>query len=71
MQATYEREFTHLSAYGPHAFGWKMSDLSPEGVVGNAAAATAEAGEAILDHAAGGLAELLYDVARFYLSRLT
>ncbi len=71
MQAVYEREFSHLRAYGPHAFGWKMSDLSSEGVVGNAAAATAEAGEMILDHAARGLAELLDDVARFDLSRLT
>ena len=70
MQAVYEREFTHLRAYGPHAFGWKMSDLSPEGVVGNAAAATALAGEAILDHAARGLVELLKDVARFDLGML-
>ncbi|WP_421926874.1 creatininase family protein [Neoaquamicrobium sediminum] len=71
MQAVYGREFSHLRAYGPHAFGWKMSDLSSEGVVGNAAAATAEAGEMILDHAARGLAQLLDDVARFDLSRLT
>ncbi len=71
MQAVYGREFSHLRAYGPHAFGWKMSDLSSEGVVGNAAAATAEAGEMILDHAAQGLAELLDDIARFDLSRLT
>lgn len=67
MQAIYEREFAHLRAYGPHAFGWKMRDLSPEGVVGNAAAATALAGEAILDHAARGVVELLTDVARFDL----
>jgi creatinine amidohydrolase len=71
MQAVYGREFSHLRAYGPHAFGWKMSDLSSEGVVGNAAAATAEAGEKILDYAAQGLAELLDDIARFDLSRLT
>lgn len=67
-QAEYERNFRHLRAYGPHAFGWKMSDLSPEGVVGDAAAATVEAGEAILDHAARGFVELLRDVARFDLS---
>lgn len=67
MQAVYEREFSHLRAYGPHAFGWKMSDLSPDGVVGNAAAANAEAGEMILDHAAKGIIELLEDVARFDL----
>ncbi|MGQ2905166.1 MAG: creatininase family protein [Neoaquamicrobium sediminum] len=70
MQAVYEREFSHLRAYGPHAFGWKMSDLSPDGVVGNAAAANAEAGEMILDHAAKGIIELLEDVARFDLRML-
>ena len=69
-QAGFERDFRHLRAYGPHAFGWKMGDLSPDGVVGNAAAATADAGEAILDHAARGFVELLDDVARFDLSAL-
>jgi creatinine amidohydrolase len=53
-QIRFARDFTHLRAYGPHAFGWKMGDLSPDGVVGNAAAATAEAGERILEHAVAG-----------------
>jgi creatinine amidohydrolase len=70
MQAVYEREFSHLRAYGPHAFGWKMSDLSPDGVVGNAGAANAEAGEMILNHTAKGIIELLVDVARFDLRML-
>jgi creatinine amidohydrolase len=69
-QADFARSFTHLRAYGPHAFGWKMSDLSPDGVTGNAAAATPEAGERILDHAVSGFLELLADVDRFDLSRL-
>ena len=69
-QSRYIDEFRHLRAYGPHAFGWKMSDLNPAGVAGNAAAATAEAGEAILDHAARGVLELLEDVARFELGQL-
>ena len=69
-QARFEEDFTHLRAYGPHAFGWKMRDLSPEGVVGDAASATAQAGEAILDHAAAGFVALLHDVARFDLSIL-
>ena len=69
-QAGFENDFAHLRAYGPHAFGWKMSDLNPDGVTGNAAGATAEAGEAILDHAAAGFAELLRDVSRFDLSTL-
>ncbi len=69
-QEGFERDFRHLRAYGPHAFGWKMADLSPQGVTGNAAAAAAAGGEAILDHAARGFAELLHDVARFDVSTL-
>lgn len=67
-QEGFATQFQHLRAYGPHAFGWKMGDLSSEGVTGNAAAATAAAGEAILTHAARGFVELLEDVARFDLS---
>ncbi|QKV20746.1 creatininase family protein [Oricola thermophila] len=63
-QADYVREYTHLRAYGPHAFGWQMSDLSEIGAVGNAAGATAEIGEKILDHAVEGLFELLKDVEK-------
>jgi creatinine amidohydrolase len=47
-----------------------MADLSAAGVAGNAAAATAAAGEAILDHAARGFVELLDDVALFDISAL-
>lgn len=67
-QSRFEKDFTHLRAYGPHAFGWKMSDLSLAGVAGNAAAATADKGERILDHAVAGLADLMRDVAKFDLS---
>ena len=69
-QAGFERDFTHLRAYGRHAFGWKMQDLSPIGVVGNAAAATAEIGDRLLEGSARGFIELLQDVARFDLTRL-
>lgn len=66
-QSEFARQFTHLRAYGPHAFGWMMRDLNPEGVAGNAARATAEAGEVILDRAVNGFVELLQDVDRFDL----
>lgn len=66
-QGLFERDFTHLRAYGPHAFGWKMSDLNPDGAAGNAAAATAAKGEAILDHAVSGLVALLKDIRAFDL----
>lgn len=66
-QSRFISEFKHLRAYGPHAFGWKMSDLNPQGVAGNAAAATAEKGERLIRHAIAGLVELLEDVQRFDL----
>ena len=64
-QSDFAERFRHLRAYGPHAFGWKMADLNPKGVAGNALAATAEKGERLLDHAVGGLVELLEDVHDF------
>lgn len=64
-QMDFIARFRHLRAYGPHAFGWKMRDLNAAGVVGNAAAATAELGEALLEHAARGFSELLLDVDTF------
>ncbi|MCR4264920.1 creatininase family protein [Nitratireductor sp. ZSWI3] len=70
-QARFRRDFKHLRAYGPHAFGWMMRDLAPEGVVGNAAAATADAGERIIDHAVTGFIELLTDIDRFDLAHFT
>ncbi|MBA3043141.1 MAG: creatininase family protein [Alphaproteobacteria bacterium] len=64
-QSDYAARFTHLRAYGPHAFGWKMSDLNRQGVTGNAKAATAEKGEKLIDHAVDGLIALLRDVQAF------
>ena len=68
QQSDFIARFKHLRAYGPHAFGWMMSDLAADGVVGNAAAAKPELGNRILDHAASGFVELLEDVARFDLT---
>lgn len=64
-QSDFMRDYTHLRAYGPHAFGWKMSDLNPDGAAGDATAATAEKGELLIAHAVRGLAELVADVDRF------
>jgi creatinine amidohydrolase len=69
-QSDFSRDFTHLRAYGPHAFGWKMSDLNPTGVAGNAEAATAQRGEQLVAHAVKGIIELLEDVARFDVGML-
>lgn len=69
-QKKWLHENRYLHAYGRHAFGWKMQDLNCEGVVGNAAAATAEKGDALLTHACTGLLELLEEVDRFDLAQL-
>jgi creatinine amidohydrolase len=69
-QTDYIKKFRHLRAYGPHAFGWKMSDLNPDGVTGNASAASAEKGERLIDHAVDGLIELLQDVDEFDVAAL-
>ncbi|MBB4304451.1 creatinine amidohydrolase [Rhodobium orientis] len=68
-QETFAEDFRHLRAYGPARFGWRSDDLNPAGVVGDARLASAEAGRAILDHAAGGFLELLADVDRFDADR--
>ncbi|MEL6968294.1 MAG: creatininase family protein [Pseudomonadota bacterium] len=65
-QSDFETRFTHLRAYGPHAFGWKMQDLNADGVTGDAGAATVELGEALLQRAVDGLVRLLDDVGRFH-----
>jgi creatinine amidohydrolase len=67
-QTEFAHRFGHLRAYGPHAFGWMMRDLNPDGAAGNAAAATAQKGELLIDHAVGGLVELVEDVFAFDLS---
>ncbi|MBB6508410.1 creatinine amidohydrolase [Rhizobium soli] len=64
-QTDFAKDFRHLRAYGPHAFGWKMSDLNAKGAAGNATAATAERGEQLVTHAVKGIIELLRDVERF------
>lgn len=65
LQKDLSERAKYLRAYGPHAFGWKMRDLNPDGVTGNAARATAETGEALLNHAADGFVALLQDVDAF------
>lgn len=69
-QQKFAENFKYLRAYGPHAFGWKMSDLNRQGVAGNAEAANAAAGEKLIAHAVEGLKELLEDISRFDCSIL-
>lgn len=52
-------------------YGWMMQDLQPFGVAGNAAAASAEKGRALVAEAARRLAKLIGEIARFDASALT
>jgi creatinine amidohydrolase len=65
-----ERNFAHLGLGPGGRIGWQAQDLNPAGAVGNATAATAETGRAIIDHVAARLVELLADVHRFPVSLL-
>jgi len=51
-----------LGAEKPAGFGWMAQDLNPQGACGNAAAASAEKGRALLDHQAARLVQLLAEV---------
>lgn len=53
-----------LRIVGPVSAGWMMDDLNPDGAAGNAAAATEEAGRALIEHAAARYAKLLEEVSR-------
>jgi creatinine amidohydrolase len=70
-QEEFTRQFDHLRAHGPVQFGWKAEELNPAGVVGNAAAATAEKGRAVVDHQARAFVELARDVDGFDPGRLS
>lgn len=50
--------------------GWQMQDYHPEGAAGNAGAATAEKGRALIDAAAQQLALMLQEISRLPLSTL-
>src|ERR1700722_2403076 len=57
-----------LTPEGGVGFGWETQDLHPAGALGEASAATAELGAAILEHQAARLATLLDEVRRFDLN---
>src|SRR6185295_1111307 len=57
-----EREYTHLRADFPAGFGWMTQDLNVSGAAGDASLATAQKGEAALQHGARAFVALLNDV---------
>ncbi|HEY0184974.1 MAG TPA: creatininase family protein, partial [Rhodopila sp.] len=64
-----ERETTTslLTPEGAVGFGWETQDLNPDGALGDARAATAAMGAAILEYQAARLALLLQEVSSFDL----
>jgi creatinine amidohydrolase len=60
----YARDFKFLSITNTGKIGWQMQDLHACGAAGNAANATAEKGEQILEFVSDRLVELLAEVAR-------
>ena len=63
-----EKSFELLRQTGRHAFAWVAGDLNPHGVVGNAAAATAEKGRATAKFQAEGFVRLLRDIRKARLA---
>jgi creatinine amidohydrolase len=64
------RDFPILGNGRSAKLGWAIEDYNPEGAAGNAAAASAEKGRALVDAAAAQLALLLAEVSRLPLSTL-
>jgi creatinine amidohydrolase len=63
-----EQEFELLRHTGAHAFAWIAGDLNPQGVVGNAAIASAEKGKLTAEFQAEGFVRLLHDMRKARLA---
>ena len=70
LTARAEADFPILMGLGPAGFGWQAQDLHPAGAAGDATAADAATGEAILDHVAARLVALFEEMVRFPLANL-
>jgi creatinine amidohydrolase len=57
-----EQAFALLRHTGTHAFAWSAADLNPHGVVGEAARATPQKGQATAEFQADGFIRLLGDI---------
>lgn len=61
---TFEKGCTLFRVEGATGIGWLAEDLNPQGVVGDAASASAGLGRRLLDHYAACLATLIAEVQR-------
>lgn len=62
-----EQANEYLRLEGSVGIGWMAQDINPAGAIGDATAASAEAGALALDHAGRGLARLLAEVSAYTL----
>src|SRR5687768_8264170 len=60
-----EKQYRWLSAHRPVPFAWQAQDLHASGAAGDATLASADKGEALLEHGARAFCELLADVDTF------
>lgn len=65
-----EKDHRFLSTQRPAPFAWQAQDLHPSGAIGDASKASAEKGEALLDHGAHAFCALLEDLDRFDMTAL-
>ena len=65
-----EADYTLLGNGRSAKLGWAMEDYNADGAAGNAAAATARRGQALVEAAAGALAQVLAEVSRLPLSTI-
>ena len=67
----WRRNYRWLSTQRPAPFAWQAQDLHASGAVGDATQASAEKGEKLLDHGARAFCELLAEVDKFDVNRLS
>jgi creatinine amidohydrolase len=65
------KDFRWLSAQRPAPFAWQAQDLHRSGAAGNATLATPEKGERLIEQGAQAFCELLADVDKFDMQRLS
>ena len=63
--------FALLGPEGRASFAWVAEDLNPEGVIGNAVAATAEQGARLVDFYAERIARVLAEAAALDIEAFT
>jgi creatinine amidohydrolase len=64
-------EYRWLTPEGRVGFGWQSQDLHPSGASGNASAATAEKGRILAERAVTNMIDLLAEVSRYPLAKIT